>query len=108
MATEPIVKRALTWLMGSDTGISSKALCAHMLGVDIAAIDKRPPSDASDRGRCIRLLNLIPEWVPRLDELENLPDTWDSVVVSSAGMNTETNSWAVQVPLIRQEGGFNE
>lgn len=105
MATEPIVKRALTWLMGDDTGISSKALCAHMLGIEGAR--NMPPSDAGDRGRCIRLLQLIPEWQPRLDEMAQYKPT-SGIVISKSGMDTLTNGWADQIPLIKAEGGFNE
>lgn len=104
MATEPIVHRALTWLMGDDTGISSKALCAHMLGVTNNRMD--PPSDAADRGRCIRLLQLIPEWQPRLMEMGQYEGR-TGLVISSSGMDTQTNSWADQIPLIQSEGGFN-
>lgn len=105
MAPEPIVKRALKWLMSDDTGISSTALCAHMLGIE--GVRNMPPSDAGDRGRCIRLLQLIPEWQPRLDEMAGYKGT-ESMVLSASGMNTETNAWADQIPLIRSEGGFTD
>src|SRR4051812_16275735 len=59
---------ALRWLLSDDTGTSSKTLCAHMLGIDTLRYQS-PPSDRADRGRCIRLLQLIPEWQARLDEL---------------------------------------
>ena len=54
------------WLLSDDTGSSSMKLCAHMLGLERQGF---APSDASDRGRCIRLLRLMPEWIERLDEM---------------------------------------
>lgn len=96
-----IEQRAVAWLLGDDTGTSSKTICAHMLGVPIAW--KSPPADASDRGRCIRLLKLIPEWIARLDELEaqepGRPETVN-------GNRIHDDDWAHQLPLIKQEGNL--
>jgi hypothetical protein len=65
------------------------------------------PSDADDRHRCIRLLRLIPEWIPRLDEMKAL----DTGTVSINGaepipISQDTHSWTYQVPIIKQAGGF--
>lgn len=98
-----IEQRAIEWALSDDTGTSSKALCAHMIG--IAHGRNMPPSDASDRGRCIRLLRLIPEWIPRLDELAQ-ESPIESLECSSSGMHRAMNSWSEQIPLIRKEGGF--
>lgn len=92
--------RALQWALGEHTGVSSKTLCGHMLGIDVAW--KSPPSDADDRSRCIRLLQLIPEWESRLDEMADEPSP-ERLVISGRGMNVERNGWAEQVPLIRAE-----
>lgn len=94
------LKLASEWLLSGDTGISSKALCAHMLGME--PDHNMPPSDADDRGRCIRLLNKIPEWWVRLDEMAQYSPQ-ESLVISSRGINTERRGWAEQIPLIRKE-----
>lgn len=60
------------------------------------------PSDPADRGRCIRLLNLIPEWWDRLDEMEQY-EAQRSLVIGPGGMTTDTNSWMNQIPLIREQ-----
>lgn len=99
--TKTIEQRALEWLLSHDTGVSSKTLCAHMLGIETKGFQS-PPSDADDRGRCIRLLNLIPEWWDRLDEMAETPSN-EALVISSRGMNVETNGWAEQIPHIRRE-----
>lgn len=98
-----ITTRALQWLFGDDTGTSSKTLCAHMLG--IKDVRNSVPSDSADRGRCIRLLQLIPEWQPRLDEMAALPDR-ESMVFGASGTRVERESWADQIKLIKREGGF--
>lgn len=97
--------RALFWALAGDTGISSEAISAHMSGY--ANTKMRPPSDADDRGRCIRLLELIPEWIPRLPEMvryDSPEKKTDGFVVNSSGVSAYNNSWSKQIPLIMQEG----
>lgn len=105
-----IEQRALQWAFGGDTGISSETLAAHMLGVEKAGpFGKQAPSDAADRARCIRLLKHIPEWLPRLDELKTLDVGTVSVNGDPPVPRAEFyQSWTQQLPLIMQEGGFNE
>jgi hypothetical protein len=99
--SKSIHERAIEWLLGDDTGMSSKSLCAFMLGNTMRF--GYPPSDSFDRGRCIRLLDLIPEWWSRLDELDNLPAK-SSLVFSHDGARENNNSWHIQIPKIREEG----
>lgn len=103
MQPKPIVQRALEWLFSDDTGASSKTLCAHMLG--IKGVRNSIPSDAADRGRCIRLLQLIPEWKDRLDEMAEMP-AQRNMIMGADGMRSETETWADQLPLIKAEGDF--
>lgn len=95
---DTIERRALRWALSNDTGTSSETLAAFMLGIERDGWD-HPPSDGADRGRCIRLLKLIPEWLPRLPEL---------AAVGPGDINTtdHKDDWAAQIPLILQEGGF--
>lgn len=98
-----IEQRALVWATGGDTGISSNALCAYMAA---GMTDRRnnAPMDASDRGRCIRLLKLIPEWIERLDEMKQLDFGTVSINGADPVPRSETNwSWTQQVPLIIKE-----
>lgn len=73
-------ERAAQWLASNDTGMSSEALCGHMLG----KADKRwataYPSDPDDLGRCLRLLALIPEWKPRVPEMAVHGRYWAALV----------------------------
>lgn len=101
-----IYYRALFWALSDDTGKSSKAIAKHMLGYpgDWSA----PPSDADDRGRCIRLLELVPEWIEPLSEMVryDAQPKEDGVVMNSSGVSAYDNSWSKQIPLILKEGGF--
>lgn len=97
-----VEQRALYWAASDDTGISSKTILAHMTGVP--ANWTSPPSDVDDRGRCIRLLELIPEWIPRLPELAKDERPSNAIVISASGIGADTNSWSKQIPLIMKEG----
>lgn len=89
-------RRVIEWLLGDDTGISSKALVAHMLGVDGETM---APWDASDRGRCIRLLKLMPEWIPRLDEMASVNNAWKACLpLIKAGLSQPTSDSVTEVP----------
>lgn len=100
-----IEQRALYWAASDDTGVSSKTLLAHMTGNPKVGYTS-PPSDADDRGRCIRLLELIPEWIPRLSELAKDEKPSEAIVISASGIGADTNSWERQIPLILKEGKF--
>lgn len=106
LPTGSIRKRALEWALSDDTGTSSETMCCYFTGSPMRRWSGAP-SDAADRGRCIRLLKLIPEWVERLDELKSL----DVGTVSINGADPiprsqDTHSWTHQIPLIIEEGGF--
>lgn len=72
-----IARRALLWLAGGDSGMSSKAICYHMLGMPS---DGSYPLDPSDLGRCLRLLELFPEWKPRMGEMARYSEQWAALV----------------------------
>jgi len=74
--------RIIEWSTGDDTGLSSQAICRYMLGIKTKTRwhDHNAPSDASDRGRCIRLLNLVPEWWDRIDEMRGLSQKWSEQI----------------------------
>jgi hypothetical protein len=89
MSRKIVERRALEWMFSDDTGSSSKAICAHMLGVKKTCASY--PSDPSDLGRCLRLLELIPEWKPRIKEMgvyapgwAGQVEQWDSLAAKMA------------------------
>lgn len=69
--------RANAWITGRDTGASSKAIWAVMMG---AKSDGSYPSDGDDLGRCLRLLEAVPEWKPRLGEMAAVNRYWAALV----------------------------
>ena len=72
-----INERAIKWLLSEDTGLSSEAICRHMLIGKQRYADY--PSDPSDIGRCFRLLALIPEWESRICEMAAYGAAWISL-----------------------------
>jgi hypothetical protein len=105
---KPIEQRALFWALSGDTGSSSEAIAAHMThNPGNARFGMMPPSDGADRGRCIRLLELIPEWIDRLPEMAQYDKGRSTgIVISAAGIGRDSNTWAQQIPFIIKEGGF--
>ncbi|MBX3579981.1 MAG: hypothetical protein KF723_22485 [Rhizobiaceae bacterium] len=76
--TADIEGRAAQWRRSSDTGQSSIAIWEVMTGVPTPRTDH--PHDPDDLGRCLRLLDLIPEWKPRLNLMCGLSKYWDALV----------------------------
>ena len=69
------------WLVSDDTGMSSKFMASVLSNLHIGKLEY--PHDADDFGRCIRLLDAVPEFRERLDimrehgiEWANLLDCW--------------------------------
>ena len=102
---KPVEQRALYWALSGDTGNSSRTIAGHMTANPIES-HQMPPSDSDDRGRCIRLLELIPEWIPRLNEMikYDKAEKQDGFIINSSGISAYDNSWAKQIPLIMSEG----
>lgn len=74
-----IEARAAEWAAIGETGVSSKAMLSTMLG-------KPPkdrfcyPHDGGDLGRCIGLLDAIPEYRDRLPEMKAVGPEWGALV----------------------------
>jgi hypothetical protein len=80
MADKTVVERAFEWLLYSrDTGRSSEAICAYMVG-GVGNTSSAHPLDAADLGRCLRLLNQFPEWKARMWEMGDLTEEWSELV----------------------------
>lgn len=68
-----LTRRVFKWLLGRDTGSSSKAILAHMVcGVSHGEY----PYDPADLGRCLRMLELFPEWKARIAEMAGYGKVW--------------------------------
>ena len=67
---------ALAWIAGDDTGSSSKAIWAHMMGIEKRGAAADYPRDPDDFGRCYRLLALLPLWRLRIGEMARYGPAW--------------------------------
>lgn len=70
------MSKVISWMTGSDTGMSSKAIAAHMT---TGECDGSFPCDPADLGRCLRLLDLFPEWERRMPEMGKYNSTWKRI-----------------------------
>lgn len=71
-------QRAAQWVVGGDTGTSSKVIWSVMQMVEPR--DSDPPADPDDFGRCYRLLALIPEWRKSLELVSRAYPEWVGLV----------------------------
>lgn len=77
--SEETQKKALSWIAGGETGMSSKAMWAYFMGVNG---NTAHPHDPDDFSRCYKLLELVPEWKPRILELGRLSPIWYRLVLN--------------------------
>ncbi len=66
------------WLLGNDTGSSSKSIVAYMLGIKSRNFDA--PYDPAGIGRCFRLLEIFPEWENRMPEMAYTTKDWALII----------------------------
>lgn len=71
---EEIFDKAMTWLNANNVGKSSMTIWNCMLGVKIFPI--HIPYDIDDFSRCYKLLEFIPEWKNKINNLSNLNLIW--------------------------------
>lgn len=79
---EDVVKMTPTdWLLGHDTGVSSKVIWQVMMGAGkLADWNACTPSDPDDFGRCYRLLRHFPHWLSRTDEVAHHYPAWKPMI----------------------------
>lgn len=66
------------WIVGRDTGLSSMAILAFMEGAREGPFPH--PHDPGDLGRCLRLLDIAPEYAERLFEMTLCGPEWSGLV----------------------------
>ncbi len=66
------------WIVSHDTGTSSKTIWAVMMRVKPDWADV--PLDVDDFGRCVRLLTVVPEFRPRLQEVADKYHRWQPLI----------------------------
>lgn len=96
---------ALEWLFGGDTGLSSKCIWRTMTGVPEPKTHAGAyPRDISDFGRCVQLLEKLPQWKGRLGEMRRhgavwsaLVDEWETLAALSITAERAVESWPMQL-----------
>lgn len=73
-------ERVTQWLLTGRTGMSSKAIVAVMEGATMERASGSYPLDPDDLGRCIALLDLVPEYRERLHEMGKISPVWAQLV----------------------------
>ena len=73
----------IQWIIGDDTGVSSKTIWAVMMGAvteERSSFRYDTPHDPDDFGRCYRLLKKFPAWNGRLGEVAEIFPKWGPMV----------------------------
>lgn len=90
---------ACRWLIGFDRGTSSDTMFSHLAGFSVMqdGFVGDTPRDAGDFCRCRRLLEQVPEFAARIDELRSISPAWDRIVSQWDAlctlMDTEAPHW---------------
>lgn len=71
--TDSVDSKILDWMITGRTGASSKCMAAHLTG---RPNDGSYPHDGGDFGRCLRLLEAVPELRDRLPNMETAGRAW--------------------------------
>ncbi|WP_162815004.1 hypothetical protein [Erythrobacter aureus] len=66
--------RAENWKYRGEVGLSAKTIYNHFMGH--AGAKPSVPQDPSDLRRCLLLLEHVPEWKPRMDEMRTVSAQW--------------------------------
>lgn len=77
-----VEQRAAAWMRDGEVGMSSRAIHDHMLGLTPKCGYFDYPLDPDDLNRCIKLLELIPEWKPRMGEMAQRGEQWNGLANS--------------------------
>lgn len=72
--------KIIMWMLSGDTGISSEAIVSQMTGFKTYRCGSDYPRDRGDFGRCHRLLEAVPEFMPRIEEMAQRSPQWAVLV----------------------------
>ena len=95
--TVDIPDAAVEWLRKGERGISSESIFEAMTGLPIGTWEAAAPRDPSDLRRCRLLLDALPEWRHRLDEMHGKGGGWAEILplwdVLCMTMDVECPDW---------------
>ena len=76
--TESAKERANWWIMNGERGMSSETMWSCFMNQKGFRVSY--PYDPDDFSRCYKLLQVIPEWKHRINELKPLCQQWSNLV----------------------------
>ncbi|MES2055787.1 MAG: hypothetical protein V4564_07615 [Pseudomonadota bacterium] len=95
-----IDRKVADWFASGETGASSKAMASHLSGRKAERFCY--PSDGGDLGRCIKLLDLIPELRPLMPAMAKVDQYWTALVPRWAELEAAWRLSSASVyPLLR-------
>lgn len=68
------------WLKTGERGTSSETIVEVMTGLNLTGQRRRHPSDPSDFNRCVMLLAAVPDFKPRMHEMNAVSTQWAALV----------------------------
>lgn len=73
------------WIIKGEVGVSSQTIWAVMMGVEKVTrqcddFNYDIPHDMDDFSRCIKLMNLFPEWYDRINEVSHIFPKWIPII----------------------------
>lgn len=74
----PAQRKTIEWLASGETGLSSETM-AFWIAFDIKREDRHHPLDPADFGRCLRLLEAVPEMRPHLHRMCEVSKPWAAI-----------------------------
>lgn len=80
MMSHSIEDRLIDWFLAGRVGCSSRAMVAVLTDRSGLVKWKDHPRDFGDFGRCLGLLDLIPEWRERLEDMKVASPEWRALV----------------------------
>ncbi|MFC5353578.1 hypothetical protein [Azospirillum himalayense] len=75
-----IDSKVLDWFIYGETGTSSRTMAMHLTGRKGKGRSFSHPSDGGDLGRCLKLLEFVPELRARLPQMAEVSPYWSALV----------------------------
>lgn len=75
---QTVAQKALWWISNGQVGMSSKTMWNYFMG-STKPYPVNHPYDPDDFSRCYKLLQAVPEWRPRIQELKSLSKAWSNL-----------------------------
>ncbi len=93
----------LKWFIHGETGVSSCAMAAALIGEEPKRKYHNHPSDPADFNRCLKLLTEVPEARKHMDRVSKLSPIWSKLVsrwdeVEKCFLNEAGYDWSKNCP----------